>query len=129
MAGDRRSILFVEDDEPLRAIVARRLRRAGYGVAECGSAEEATEALDGGLRPGLVLLDLNLPGETGWGFLRDGALASAGSPAVLVASALTVNPRQLADFGVAGFLPKPFALDTLIDTVERLLRPADPGDA
>lgn len=120
-SSEGRSILFVEDDLAFRSFVARSLRRAGYAVAECGSAEEAIEAIDAGLRPGLVLLDLNLPGETGWGFLRDGILSAAGSPPVLVTSALTVSPRQLADHGVAGYLPKPFALETLLDAVGRAL--------
>ena len=69
----------------------------------------------------MVLLDLNLPGDTGWDFLRGPALAAAGSPPVLITSATTVSPRRLAEFRVAGYLPKPFALETLVATVERLL--------
>ena len=33
----------------------------------------------------------------------------------------TVDPRRLAEFGCAGYLPKPFALETLVDTMERLI--------
>ena len=39
----------------------------------------------------------------------------------IIASATTVSPKRLAEFGCAGYLPKPFALDTLVATVERLL--------
>ena len=95
-------------------------------------------ALERGLRPALVLLDLNLPGDTGWDLLRGPALAAAGSPPVVIASATTVSPKRLAEFGVAGYLPKPFPLETLVATVERLLhqegaetphdRPPDPPD-
>lgn len=116
-------VLLVEDDESLRSILARHLRRSGYRIAEAASAEEAEHALVDGLRPGLVLLDVNLPGETGWDFLRGHALAAAGSPPVVVASATTINPRRLAEFGVAGYLPKPFPLATLVATLERLLHP------
>jgi hypothetical protein len=35
-----------------------------------GSAEEAAEAIRNGFRPTIVLLDINLPGDSGWGFLR-----------------------------------------------------------
>jgi hypothetical protein len=38
---------------------------------------------------------------------------------VYVVSATSVPPARLREFGVAGFLPKPFALPTLIEIVER----------
>jgi DNA-binding response OmpR family regulator len=121
MADHGRAILMVEDDESLRRIVARHLRGLGYEVVEAASAEAVEAELLRGLRPGVVVLDLNLPGDTGWQLLRGTSLAEAGSPPVLIASATTVSPRQLAEFGCAGFLPKPFALDTLVATIERLL--------
>ena len=114
-------LLMVEDDESLRRILARHLRGQGYDVADVASAEDATRALVGGLRPSLVLLDLNLPGDTGWDLLRGPDLTAAGSPPVVIASATTVDPRRLAEFHVAGYLPKPFPLDTLVNTIERLL--------
>jgi DNA-binding NarL/FixJ family response regulator len=40
---------------------------------------------------------------------------------VVIASATTVNPRRLDEFRVAGYLPKPFPLETLVATIERLL--------
>jgi len=115
------SILLVEDDESLRRVVSRHLRGQGYRVEEAISAEAAVDALKAGLRPGLVLLDLNLPGDTGWDLLRRPELASAGSPPVVITSATTVSPRRLAEFKCAGYLPKPFPLETLVATVERLL--------
>jgi DNA-binding response OmpR family regulator len=121
MTDRSRHVLIVEDDESLRRIVSRHLRAQGYEVDEASSAEAAAGALEGGLRPNVVILDLNLPGDTGWDLLRGVALAAAGSPPVVIASATTVSPRRLAEFGVAGYLPKPFPLDTLVATLERLL--------
>jgi DNA-binding response OmpR family regulator len=118
-----RGVLIVEDDESLRQIVSRHLRAAGYEVDEASSAEDAASAIQGGLRPGVVLLDLNLPGDTGWDLLRGPALASAGSPPVIITSATTVSPKLLAEFGCAGYLPKPFPLETLVATIERSLSP------
>jgi DNA-binding response OmpR family regulator len=114
------AILLVEDDEALRHILAVALRARGHVVHEADSAEAAVVSLKGGLRPSLVLLDLNLPGDTGWDLLRGGALRAAGDPPVVIASAVTVDPRRLAEHAVAGYLPKPFAIETLIATVERL---------
>jgi DNA-binding response OmpR family regulator len=117
------TILLVEDDESLRRIIARHLRGRGFRVEEAGSAEDAIADLADGLRPALVLLDLNLPGDTGWDLLRGAELAAAGSPPVVLASGTTVSPRRLTEFKVAGYLPKPFPLETLVATVERLMTP------
>jgi CheY-like chemotaxis protein len=117
---EQASVLIVEDDEALRRILARQLRATGRTVTEAASAEEASDVLAEGLRPGVVLLDLNLPGDTGWDFLRGPDLSRAGSPPVLVSSATTVSPKRLAEFGVAGYLPKPCPMDTILDAVERL---------
>jgi DNA-binding response OmpR family regulator len=114
-------VLLVEDDESLRRILARHLRSHGYDVDEAGSAEEAVTMLAGGARPAIVLLDIHLPGDNGWDLLRGPSLAAAGSPPVVISSALTISPRLLAEFGVAGYLPKPFPLETLTATVERLI--------
>ena len=122
MIRTRPSLLLVEDDESLRRVVARHLRDQGFAVTEAASAEAASAAIDGGLRPNLVLLDLNLPGDTGWEFLRGPQLAAAGSPPVVIATATAVSPRRLSEFHIAGYLPKPFPLETLVDTVERTLQ-------
>lgn len=117
------TLLLIEDDESLRRILARHLRGKGYRVEEAASAEAAVVALERGLRPGLVLLDLNLPGDTGWDLLRASSVARAGSPPVVITSATTISPKRLSEFGVAGYLPKPFALETLVATVGRLVDP------
>lgn len=122
-------ILIVEDDESLRGVVARHLRARGWSVAEAASAEAAADILGGGVEPALVLLDINLPGETGWDLLRHGALANPGGPPVVVVSATTIGPRRLREFGVAGYLPKPFALETLLEVCQRFTARADePGE-
>jgi two-component system, OmpR family, response regulator len=113
-------VLVVEDDESLRQIVSRHLRAQGYDVDESASAEDAAAAFDRGLRPNVVVLDLNLPGDTGWDLLRGSAYAAAGSPPVIVATATSVSPLRLAEFRCAGYLPKPFPLETLVATIERL---------
>jgi two-component system OmpR family response regulator len=121
MSDRDRRILIVEDDENLRQIVSRHLRAKGYDVDEASSAEGAAAAIEHGLRPGAVILDLNLPGDTGWDLLRGPALTAAGSPPVVITSATTVSPKRLAEFGCAGYLPKPFPLETLVATLERVL--------
>ena len=66
-----------------------------------------------------MVLDVNLPGDNGWDFLRSPDMRRAGDPPVVIASAVTVSPRRLAEFDIAGYLPKPFPLETLLQIVER----------
>jgi DNA-binding response OmpR family regulator len=112
-------VLLVEDDLPLATIVSKHLRARGHEARVAPSAEEAAEMIRSGYRPTLVLLDINLPGDSGWSFLRSGTLAAAGNPPVFVVSATAVPAARLREFNCAGFLPKPFAVPTLLEIVER----------
>lgn len=114
-------ILLVEDDPALSGLLERYFRARGYRVEVAESAEQAEDALHAGLRPAVVILDVNLPGQTGWSLLRGASLAEAGAPPVIVATATAINPRKLTELGAAGYLPKPFPLETLRTTVERLI--------
>ena len=125
-----RPILLVEDDPTFSGLVERHLQGHGYTVAVAGSVAEANQWLEHAAAsaelPGLVLLDINLPDEAGWTLLRDSAFTAAGSPPVVVVTATTLSPRRLREYGVAGCLPKPFAMETLRSTIDRLMRPEDP---
>jgi DNA-binding response OmpR family regulator len=125
---DSARVLFVEDDASLAGIVVRHLRARGHDARAVASAEEAVDLVRSGFRPTVVLLDINLPGASGWDLLRSGGLRAAGSPPVYVVSATSVPPARLREFGVAGFLPKPFAVSTLIEIVERHRGQDDGGE-
>ena len=118
-------VLLVEDDQTLGGLLSVHMRARGYRVTVAETAEAATDLLGEGLRPDIVLLDINLPGETGWSVLRSQVFEAAGRPPVVVASAMSVSPARLREFGVAGYLPKPFAMDTLGVTLDRLLTTED----
>jgi DNA-binding response OmpR family regulator len=117
--GETDPILLVEDDDQLAAFVARHLIAHDLPTEVVHSAEAAERRMHGGLRPSLVLLDINLPGETGWSLLRGAAYAAAGRPRVVVVSATRISSSRLREFGIAGYLPKPFAMETLLETVRR----------
>ncbi len=118
-------VLLVEDDLPLATTVAKHLKARGHEARVAASAEEATETIRAGFRPTIVLLDINLPGDSGWSLLRAGSLEAVGNPPVFVVSATAVPPSRLREFHCAGYLPKPFAVSTLIEIVERHHSEAD----
>ncbi len=96
-------------------------------VEEADSAEAAGRRARWRPRPDVVLLDLNLPGDTGWDLAaRPGARgrrpAARGRSRAPPRSARSGSPSS----SVAGYLPKPFPLETLVATVERLTHPEEP---
>ena len=58
-------IYVVEDDKSIRELVAYAMDSAGFEITCCNSAQEFYSALDPS-RSQLVILDIMLPGETGW---------------------------------------------------------------
>jgi DNA-binding response OmpR family regulator len=113
------SVLLVEDDALLAGIIARYLGAHGHATRVVDSAEAAGEAIAAD-HPALVLVDVNLPGQTGWSVLRSPEMCAADAPPAVIVSAGTVSPRRLRESGAAGYLPKPFPLETLLATVRRL---------
>jgi len=119
-----RPVLLVDDDDVFVDLVQRHLQAHGYVVATAGSVEAARESLRAA-RPALLILDINLPDDSGWSLLRDGSLATAGSPPVVIMSGTQIRPERLREFHVAGYLPKPVSMALLTSCVNRLI--TEPG--
>ena len=116
----RGSVLLVDDDDAFVDLIERHLRAHGYEVATAGSIEATHRLLDGGLRPALLILDINLPDDSGWSLLRDDSLVAAGSPPVVIMSGTQIRPERLREFKVAGYLPKPVSMALLTSCVARI---------
>ena len=119
--------LVVEDEEPVRQMVARAMAEEGYEVIEAANGAEALElfeqrGLDGNLR--LVITDLAMPIMGGRELARQLAERQPRPAPLLFISGYTddeVVRRGLLDPG-QHFLPKPFSPDTLAERVRRLDR-------
>ena len=61
-----RKILVVEDEDSIREVIALNLRMAGYEVAKAGSAEQALALLGAQAHFAAAILDLMLPGMSGF---------------------------------------------------------------
>jgi DNA-binding response OmpR family regulator len=113
MGGERATVLVVDDDPSLRLLCRVNLELEGYRVVEAGSVEEAEQALSQG-PVDAVLLDLHLGSQDGLGLLP--TLRQGDRPFAL----LTGSPGAELPEGAA-VIAKPFAIDELSETVERLI--------
>src|ERR1035437_5538189 len=95
---------------------------AGSALAATAARGATRRVLATGLRPALLILDINLPVDSGWSLLRDGSLAAAGSPPVVIMSGTQIRPERLRECGVAGYLPKPVSMALLTSCVTRIIR-------
>ena len=119
---DRRpQILLVEDDAMLLEVMAEALRREGYFFETARSGDEAVEKAYR-LNPEVVLLDIDLPGQSGYLVAAKLKVAKP-SPKVLFVTAMPrgQSDRVAAFLRVEGIMHKPFALPKLLGNVERLL--------
>ena len=116
---------LVEDEERLQKALAKILEQSNYKVLTADTAEEGIRmVLDE--HPDVLLLDVNLPDDTGWSVLR--GLARKGVTCrtlpTIVISAGQPSQRRIEEFRPMAFLPKPFPMDAL----KRLIAEALAGE-
>jgi two-component system response regulator MprA len=120
--GRPHTVLVVEDEPAVRALVADLLRDEGYQVEEARDGAEAIQRLESHQRRAghlcAVLLDMMLPRVDGMSVLRH--LAAVGDEVPIVA--MSASREHLAAAVAAGAraaVPKPFDLDWLLAAMHR----------
>ncbi len=115
-----KKILVVDDEPTIRDVVVALLEDEGYAVVAAHTGLRALELLPLE-RPDLVIMDVMMPGLDGREvFRRMRESVDGHAPPVVMMSAAV--GRDFLDSTVAAFLPKPFDLTDLLDTIERVLR-------
>ena len=114
------TILLVEDEESVRTIAAKTLRKRGYRVIEAGDGEEALEWLEEDAEPvDLLLSDVVMPGMDGPTLLREGRELLGEARIVFMSGyAKSDFSDLLAEQPDVTFLPKPFTLAQLAEKVK-----------
>ena len=118
-AGDG-VVMLVEDEAPVRGFAARALQLRGFTVLEAGSAEEALETLaDPGVHVDVFVTDVVMPGMDGPGWVCQ-ALESRPGARVIFMSGYAEDSFTDLQRRIPGsvFLPKPFSLNELTETVQ-----------
>lgn len=126
MDADRKPTVLVVDDEPIvRRVVARYLRHEGHPTLEAGDGPAALELIERE-QPGLVVLDLMLPGIDGLELCRMIRRRSDTPVIMLTARGEEADRIVGLDLGADDYVTKPFSPRELVARVRSVLRRA-PG--
>ena len=115
------AIAVIDDDASVRRALQRLLRSAGFAVETFATAREF---LDAGYstRTACLVLDIHLPGMSGFELLEHLAVSGAQIPAVFItAHDNATTDERASQAGVGAYLRKPFDQDELIEAICRAI--------
>jgi DNA-binding response OmpR family regulator len=122
----KKHLLVVEDDAHIRLGLCDALRAEGYEVTECCHGGEAV-ALVRQRTPDLVVLDIMLPGKSGYDVCREVRAAKSRVPILMLsAKGQEIDKVVGLELGADDYVTKPFSLRELLARVQALLRRTTP---
>ena len=121
----KKHILIVEDDAHIRLGLCEALRAEGYDVTDCCSGSEAVPLFKQ-RKPDLVVLDIMLPGKSGYDICREVRATKSRVPILMLsAKGQEVDKVVGLELGADDYVTKPFSLRELLARVQALLRRSD----
>jgi two-component system KDP operon response regulator KdpE len=118
-------ILVVDDDPQIRRVMKATLVGHGYEVIEARTGEDALEMFARDM-PGLILLDMNMPGMGGLETCR--AIRAGSDTPVIILSVRNTEKDKVAalDAGADDYVTKPFGIEELLARIRAALRRSAP---
>ena len=127
-ADDAPHLLLVDDDRRIRDLLSRFLASEGYRVTTAKSAADARAKLNG-LHFDLLILDVMMPGETGFELARSIRAASAVPIVMLTARHEAESRIEGLQIGADDYVAKPFEPRELVLRIANILKRAAPAAA
>jgi CheY-like chemotaxis protein len=120
-ALEHKRVLVIDDDTRVREALVLLLVRAGATVDAAESAAVARKLLERN-RPDVIVCDIAMPLEDGYGFVRSLRAAGCRIPAIaLTAHALKADADRAAEAGFDMHLAKPVNFDRLVSSIASIL--------
>src|ERR1700726_2405582 len=120
-SDDAPHLLVVDDDRRIRDLLSRYLAREGFRVTTAGNAAEARAKLDG-LSFDLLVLDIMMPGESGFDLAKAIRASSAVPILMLTARDETHNRIKGLELGADDYMAKPFEARELSLRITNILK-------
>ncbi len=127
---ENNTILVIDDDRNILAIIELYLKKAGFAVSTCTTGYEAMQAFRT-VKPTLVVLDVMLPGMDGWSILHEIRQESTTPVIMLTAKGDTGERVRGLELGADDYIAKPFDSNELVARIKAVLRrfaPATDGE-
>jgi two-component system chemotaxis response regulator CheY len=121
-----KTIMIIDDSASLRQVVEIALTGAGYTVAQAENGKDALDQLGKGLRPSLIICDVNMPVMDGITFVREMKnLPTHKFTPVVMLTTESGDDKKLAGqmAGAKAWLVKPFRAETMLKAVQKLILP------
>jgi two-component system, chemotaxis family, chemotaxis protein CheY len=122
---DVKTIFLVDDSATVLISTSSILSKAGYQVEKAASAEDAMTKLKSGLKPDLMITDLNMPGMNGIDLIKQVKLIPTlrFMPILLLTTESQQSKRADAKAaGASGWLVKPATADELLNTIKLVIK-------
>ena len=122
MACSEKSILLIEDEQNILEALSFILRRAGWNVYTHSNGNDANEVINK-LKPAVVVLDIMLPGKSGFDVLRDLRSSEVGQKTtvmILTARGQEKDRDAAKILGADLFMTKPFVNSEVLNALEGL---------
>src|SRR5437868_4001674 len=126
LADDAPHLLLVDDDRRIRSLLSRFLLSEGYRVTTAESAAEARAKLEG-LHFDLMILDVMMPGESGFEFARDLRTRSSVPILMLTARGEAESRIEGLEIGADDYVGKPFEPRELSLRIANILKRTRPA--
>ncbi|MEM1061250.1 MAG: response regulator [Planctomycetota bacterium] len=122
------SILVIEDDREISSTLSSVLTGAGYRVRTASNGEEGRQAITAA-RPDLIITDMMMPRMGGFPVLEFLEKLEDAPPVIMMTANEGGRHKAWAEMlGVVGYFRKPFAMEVMLDAVEKAVGPPEKGE-
>jgi len=118
-----KKVILIEDERNIIEAISFILSRDGWEVKTHSNGHDAIEAVRAG-RPDLVILDVMLPGKSGFDILQEirGDAGLAATPVLMLTARGQDKDREMAErVGASRYMTKPFSNAEVLDAVRDLV--------